>query len=98
MIVTEYRKCNSDIKQNNKREDYTMEATQNEEKFFTEGSQGITLAHIAEQWVKRLALGEIRYDPRKVESRGVTAPKGNPGRFKVILNGNRKNRLEKKAA
>lgn len=58
----------------------------------------MTLGHIADEWIKRLLLGQVRYDPCKVETRWVVNPTGNPERFHAILNGNRKDRLEKKAA
>ena len=51
-----------------------------------------TLPRLIEQWLVKLALGEIRFDPRRVETRWVVAPAENPGRFKAILNGNRKAR------
>ena len=54
----------------------------------------MTLAHIVEQWIRKLLLGEIRYDPRQVEARWIV---GNPGRFKTIWNGNRKDRPQQAA-
>ena len=63
-----------------------MKDTQNE----------ITLAHIVEEWVKRLPRGEIHYHPGTVESRTVTSTNGL--NFKVTLNRGRQNRPEKKAA
>lgn len=54
--------------------------------------------YIVEQWVKRLVLGQIRYDPCKVVSRWVPDEGGNSGRLKAIRNGSRKDRLAKKAA
>jgi len=66
--------------------------------FAQERDDTITLAYIAEHWIKKLASGEVKYDPCKVESRWVASRESNSAGFKVILNGNRKDRLEKKAA
>jgi hypothetical protein len=73
-----------------------MKARQHAQKLYPEGNQKVTLAQIAEGWLKKLALGEIRYDPCKVESRWAMVPENHTLAFKLILNGNRKNRLEKK--
>jgi len=66
--------------------------------FAQERDDTITLAYIAEHWIKKLASGEVKYDSCKVESRWVASRESNSAGFKVILNGNRKDRLEKKAA
>ena len=75
-----------------------MQEAPDDAKLVTESRPKLTLARIAEQWVKRLAMGEIRYDPCKVELRWVAATDHSFERFKVIFNGNRKDRLERKAA
>lgn len=58
----------------------------------------MTWAGILEEWMRRFVVGEIRYDPRKVEVRWVPGGAGAPGRFKAILNTSRKKRLDKKVA
>jgi hypothetical protein len=57
----------------------------------------LTLATIAEHWMKKFIEGAIKYAPAKVEMRAIAAPVTGSG-FKVILNSGRKDRLDKKAA
>ena len=52
---------------------------------------------IADEWIRRLLRGEIRYDPGQVQSRWVRAPGDQAGRFMLTLNAGRKARLEQKA-
>lgn len=57
-----------------------------------------TLAAIIEQWMRRHAAGEIKFDPRLVESRWVLAPGHPVASFKLVLNLGRAARLVPKAA
>jgi hypothetical protein len=58
----------------------------------------MSLAQIAEEWMKAHAAGEIKYDPHRVESRWLPAPSGNDWGFKTIFNAKRKDRPAQKAA
>lgn len=54
--------------------------------------RAVSLACIADAWIRRLACGRIRYDPAQVQCRWLPDPAQPLGQFRIILNAGRAER------